>query len=143
MLSFPNQQHSKYPYFPITSRVGIANNVAIPTIRFTKILFRQQSLGTAIDAPYLGKRQYQCFESYSNRTSQINQFISKARINIYIYKPDLHLSTSLKQRWETFLFTGTLFVMPLTPTPVASTELAMHKIQYLIRLTRHSSLIYR
>lgn len=57
ILSKPRAQ--EIIFFPLTRVVGVKNDVAVSTIKFTNILCKQWSFGTAIDSPYLENENHQ------------------------------------------------------------------------------------
>lgn len=108
ILSKPRAQ--KVILFSITWVIGIKNDVAISTIKFTNIFFGQWSFGTAIDAPYLYK--IKCSRMFSS-VIILKHFERRCLKSIgctSIFPPP-------SSKGGTSSFTGVLFVMPLRPTP--------------------------
>lgn len=57
ILSKPRAQ--EIIFLPLTRVVGVKNDVAVSTIKFTNVLCNQWSFGTAIDSPNLENENHQ------------------------------------------------------------------------------------
>lgn len=63
---FSNPTAQEVIFFPLTRVIGVQHNIAVSTVKFAYILFRQGSLSTTINAPHLEKKNTFILSKYMN-----------------------------------------------------------------------------